>query len=231
VSAGLISVVLPVYNQALHIGPILAEYVTALKELNAPFELLRVINGSRRDNSLDICRGISLREPCVRTLCIEDRGWGRAVRAGLSEAGGDLLCYTNSARTAPIDLRLLLRYGLSHQDTVIKANRKLRENLTRRVGSVLYNFECRSLFDLPYWDINGTPKVFPRKLDRLLGLKSNDDLIDLEFVAICRRESYPVLEVPLSSSIRHTGASTTSFVSAYRMYGGAYRLWRDLRSE
>jgi glycosyltransferase involved in cell wall biosynthesis len=231
VSVGLISVVLPVYNQAVHIGPMLAEYVTALKELNAAFELLPVINGPRRDDSLEICQALSRDEPRIRTLCIEAGGWGRAVQTGLKEAGGDLLCYTNSARTAPADLRLLLRYGLSHPENVIKANRRLRDNFARRFGSVLYNFECRSLFDLPYWDINGTPKVFPRKLERLLTLKSYDDLVDLEFAVVCRREGYPVLEVPLVNTGRHGGVSTTSVASAYRMYAGAYRLWKTNRGE
>ena len=46
----------------------------------------------------------------------------------------------------------------------MKANRKIRDNWRRRLGSLLYNLECRALFDLANWDINGTPKVFPRAL-------------------------------------------------------------------
>ena len=52
---------------------------------------------------------------------------------------------------------------------VIKASRKIRENWKRRLGSLLYNLECRALFDLPYWDINGTPKVFGRHFIPLIG--------------------------------------------------------------
>ena len=92
-----------------------------------------------------------------------------------------MLCYTNSARTAPQDLALLLLYANINVDKVIKANRKIRESTFRRMGSLFYNLECRALFDLPYWDINGTPKVFPRKYSRLLELTRDDDMIDLEF--------------------------------------------------
>jgi hypothetical protein len=115
-------------------------------------------------------------------------------------------------------------YGSVHDDCVVKANRKIRENWKRRLGSLLYNLECRSIFDLPYWDINGTPKVFHRNLARLLALKSDDDLVDLEFHAICREENYPVLEVPVFSTSRHSGRSTTNIGSAIRMYTGAFRL-------
>jgi hypothetical protein len=124
----------------------------------------------------------------------------------------------------------MLLYGSVHTECVIKANRKIREHWKRRIGSLLYNLECRSLFDLPYWDVNGTPKVFSRGLSRLLELQRNDDLIDLEFNAICRAENYPVLEVPVFSTTRHSGRSTTNWRSALRMYAGAWRLKRDFEN-
>ena len=94
---------------------------------------------------------------------------------------------------------------------------------------MLYNLECRALFDLSYWDINGTPKVFPRSFDKLLSLTRDDDLIDAEFNIICRREGYQVLEVPIFSCLRHGGKSVTNYRSAIKMYWGAIRLWRNIR--
>lgn len=228
-SVRMASVILPVYNQAGHIGEVLEGYVAELARFNLEYELLPVVNGRRRDNSLEICRALEARYPVIRTLCIDEGGWGRAVKAGLAGASGDLLCYANSARTTGRDLLLFLMYGAVHDDCVVKANRKIRENWKRRLGSLLYNLECRSIFDLPYWDINGTPKVFHRNLARLLGLNSDDDLIDLEFHAICREENYPVLEVPVFSTSRHSGRSTTNIGSAIRMYTGAFRLRRVMK--
>lgn len=222
--AKLASVVLPVYNQAGHIEAVLTEYLTELARLPLEYEILPVINGPRRDGSLEICRRLEAEHPALRTLCIDDGGWGRAVRHGLAHARGDLLCYTNSARTTARELLLALIYGAVHPGTVVKANRKIRASARRRLGSLLYNLECRALFDLPYWDINGTPKVFSRDLVKLLELRSNDDLIDLEFSIICRRENYPVIELPIFSSKRHSGRSTTSLRSAFRLYWGAWRM-------
>ena len=227
----LASVVLPVYNQADHIGKVLEEYLENLQRLDIGYELLPVVNGPRRDRSLEICRELESRHPVIRTLCIEQSGWGRAVRAGLAEARGELLCYANSARTTGKDLLLVLLYGSIHTGTVVKVERKIRENWRRRLGSLLYNVECRALFDLAYWDVNGTPKVFTRDLSRLLELTRDDDLIDLEFSAICRAEEYPVLAVPIFSTTRHSGGSTTTLISAYRMYRGAIRLWREFRTK
>lgn len=225
----LASVVLPVYNQADHIEAVLREYLKAVERLDFPIEILPVINGPRRDRSLEICQSLQQQHGSIRTLCINQGGWGRAVRHGLSQAGGDLICYTNSARTTAKDLVLMLLYGSVHDDCIIKANRKIRESWRRRLGSLLYNLECRYLFDLAYWDINGTPKVFPRSFAPLMDLKENGDLIDLEFNAICRRQDYPVLEVPIFSKTRHSGRSTTNLRSAWRMYTGAFRLKRRLK--
>ena len=57
-----------------------------------------------------------------------------------------------------------------------------------------------------------TPKVFPRSLDKLMGLTYDDDMIDAEFNVICRQEEYLMLEVPIFSTKRHGGNSTTNLV-------------------
>jgi len=223
----LISIILPVHNQADHIRRVVEEYAEALRRVPERYEMLLVPNGCR-DDSPAVCAALAAEAPDrIRTVPRERGSWGLAVKTGLAAARGDVLCYTTSARTSPEDLVLVLLYASAYTDAVIKANRKIRERWTRRLGSLLYNVECRTLFDLSNWDVNGTPKVFPRAYAKLLGLTREDDLIDLEFSVICRRESYPMLEVPIFSHRRHGGRSTTSLRSALRMYWGAYAFWRD----
>jgi len=227
-TASLISVVLPIQNQADHVEGVVREYEEALRRVPAPHELLLVVNGSN-DRSLEVCRSLTETFNSVRVLHTEKGGWGHAVLLGLVAARGELLCYTNLARTSAADLALLLLYATAYPNVVVKANRKIRDSLYRRLGSLLYNLECRALFDLSYWDINGTPKVFPRSLDRLLRLTREDDLLDVEFTVVCRREGYPLLEVPILSNLRRGGKSTTSHWSALKLYWGALRMWRDLK--
>lgn len=222
------SIVLPVYNQGDHIEQIVEGYETALGQLPGTFEILLVTNACT-DRSEEVCSRMAERHEIVRHLDVEARGWGAAVKAGIAAAGGDVLCYTNSARTTPEILTLMLAYGTAYPKVVLKANRRIRAGWVRRLGSLLYNLECRMLFDLAVWDINGTPKVFPRSFERLLELRSDDDLIDAEFAVTCKHEGYPIVEVPILATIRHGGASTTNYRSALRMYRGAYRIYRRLR--
>jgi glycosyltransferase involved in cell wall biosynthesis len=223
-----ISVILPVHNQADHLETVVTEYQAALSRSASAYELILVPNACR-DESPAVCQALARRHASIRVVASERQGWGQAVRLGLQAAQGQLLCYTNLARTSAPDLTLAVLYAAVYPSVVIKANRKIRENWRRRLGSLLYNLECRALFDLSYWDINGTPKVFPRTFDKLLALTRDDDLIDLEFNVICRREGYPMLELPILSTRRHGGRSTTNYYSAVKMYWGAYQLWRDGR--
>lgn len=219
------SVVFPIHDQSDHVDGVARGYVRALEAMSTRYELILVTNACN-DQSPEICAGLAGAFPSVRHIDILEPGWGRAVKAGLDVAEGDILGYSNAARTTPEMLTLMLAYVLAYPGVVLKANRRVRDSFRRRLGSLIFNLECRAFFDLSVWDINGTPKLFPRAFDRLLTLRENGDLIDLEFNAVCRHEGYPVVEVPILATVRHGGKSTTSYASAVRMYWGAYALWR-----
>ena len=112
------------------------------------------------DDSAEICVRLARENGNIRLISTSRKGWGNAVRMGLMEACGDLVCYTNSARTAPNDLVSVISYALERPDVVVKATRKVRTDPGRKLGSCLYNLECRLLFCLKVRDINGTPKLF-----------------------------------------------------------------------
>lgn len=225
-SRKLASIVLPVYKQADHIGDVVREYETSLSQIL--HESILVVNGGG-DASLDVCRALAAQYETVRTTYSEQTGWGRAVKLGLKAAKGDVLCYTNAARTRSSDLKQFIHTAIDNPTMVVKARRRRRRPLRRKFGSLLYNLECRALFALPTWDVNGTPKVFGREVYTAIDLQSDDDLIDLEFNIKCKRLGVPMLELPIDSRDRRGGRSTTDYRSALRMYRGAFRLWRIMR--
>ena len=224
----LVSIVLPVYDQADHIGAAVDDYRSALDHVVCQYELILVSNGCH-DDSPEVCRALARRDHRVRAFDSARGGWGLGVRLGLREARGGLVAYTNSARTTGGQLAALVLQALLNPHSVVKATRVGRSGL-RKLGSGLYNRECRLLHKVPCRDVNGTPKVFPREFSRLFSLTRDDDLIDLEFLKTCRRENHPVLEVPIFAGRRHGGDSTTRLSSARKLYLGAYRMWRDERS-
>ena len=212
------------HDQADHIERIVTDFEAALAHLECRHELILVSNACH-DESPAICDHLARSFERVHAINTPLPGWGRAVKLGLQEAKGSVIGYTNSARTSPDQLATLVLYSLMHRDRVVKATRVGRAGL-RKVGSSLYNWESRVLFQLVWSDVNGTPKFFPREFQKLFNLSCNDDLIDLEFLRVCRDQGYPVLEVPILTGARHGGESTTRIGTALRLYRGAYCMWR-----
>jgi glycosyltransferase involved in cell wall biosynthesis len=221
----LVSIILPVHNQADHIAATVEQYKNVLSSLPAAHEIILVASACS-DESAQVCKALSARLPSIRTIESADGGWGLAVRLGLAQARGDLLVYTNSARTGATELAAVLRTALAHPAGVVKATRRGGRGW-RTLGSNLFNLECRILFGFPWKDVNGTPKAFPRAFAPLLALQREDDLIDAEFCMICRQKGYPLIEVPIDRQARHGGVSTTRLHSAIKMYCGAVGLWRS----
>ena len=162
-----ISVILPVYNQADHIGPVIDGYRTALESANLSFELLPIVNGKRKDSSAEICSALADAHPSIRTFVIDEGGWGRAVRHGLAQARGEILCFTNTARTTADDLLLLLLYGVTHPDVVVEGEPPDSREPAPARGVAALQPRVPRAFDLSAWDVNGTPKVFPRRFEPL----------------------------------------------------------------
>ena len=131
-----------------------------------------VPNALPRPLARDLPARSPTRHESVRVVELADGRLGprRPGRARRGRAA-TVLCYTNSARTPPRDAHADARLrGRVPATSSLKANRTIRDSFQRRVGSLLYNLECRALFDLPIWDVNGTPKVFPRSFAKLLEL-------------------------------------------------------------
>ncbi|HXP52202.1 MAG TPA: glycosyltransferase family 2 protein [Bacteroidia bacterium] len=217
------SIILPAYKQENQIAILYETYLSALNTLNDSWELIFVING-QKDNSQKILEGLSKNNPNVKIHILEKGGWGRAVKYGISVAEGKFVCYTNSARTNIEDLVLMLKYAKVNDNVIIKATRIIRESFFRKFGSVLYNFENRFLFKTPIWDVNGTPKIIPRKILDAFEIVSDDDLIDAEIIAKCFKRKFMVVEIPVVSTKRISGKSTTNIGSALKMYWGLFRI-------
>lgn len=222
-----VSVILPIYNQGSQIDYLFEQFTSKLAALNISWELLFIVNGSK-DDSYEKAFACSQQNPNVKTFNLEKGGWGRAVKFGLSKAEGELVCYTNSARTAIEDLILVLKCALANNDIVIKTTRVVRESITRKIGSVLYNYENRLLLGTPLWDVNGTPKVIPLKYLDGLNIFSEGDLIDAEIMAKLFRKNVQIVEILITSTKRISGKSTTKFSSALKMYKGLFKLRKML---
>ncbi|MBS1955852.1 MAG: glycosyltransferase [Cyanobacteria bacterium SZAS-4] len=226
----LVSVVLPVRNQADHIAWVVRQHHEHLLQLPVEFELLLVPNGCSDESEL-ICQNLSAQLPGVRTVIGSGPGWGRAVNTGLNHANGDLMCYASSARISSADLLKHIQFALGSPNSVVKAQRLSQDSGFRTAGSALYNWLCRSLFGLSTRDVNGTPKSFPKTFSKLLELSEDGYLVDVEFNVVCKKNDYPVVELPIEHTERHGGTSTTTVSTALNLFVALFGYWNKVRKQ
>ncbi len=219
-----LSVILPFRNQADHLASLIGRYLDEFRRHPWSFELVLVPNACT-DDSVRLCRDLGAADSRLRSVENPRGGWGLSVRTGLAAARGSHLCYTNSARTEPAQIPEVYTLARKQKTIIVKTARRSRGNMLREYGSLLYNLECRALFQLRCRDVNGTPKVFPRTLLDRVRLTSDGDLLDVELLAKAQRLGWPITEVPVEGWKRHGGKSSTNLGSARRMYLGALELW------
>jgi glycosyltransferase involved in cell wall biosynthesis len=222
-----LSVVLPCRNQEDHIGSVLRAYAEPLQAAGLAYELVVVPNACT-DHTADVVRQIAAGDARVAVVESALGGWGRAVLLGLAAARGEVLCYTNSARTDPADIPPLLELYRQRAPCLAKVRREQRGAFWRELGSSLYNLEGRLLYGFSARDVNGTPKILSRDVYRRLDLHSLGDLLDLELIVKVARLGLPIVEKPVYGFKRHGGKSTTRLGSAWRMYTGALALRKTL---
>ena len=222
------SIILPIYNQEDQIIKIYDAYSKILEQANISFELIFVVNGSS-DGSLKIAESIQEKDTRVKAFYTSKSGWGLAVKYGIQQSVGEKICYTNSARTAAKDLLLVLKYAQVNKDNIVKANRILRESYIRSAGSIIFNLENRFFFRTPIWDVNGTPKVIPAQILKNIDIVSDGDLLDAELIAKVFKSKHLVIEIPILSTTRLSGKSTTNLLSAFNMYFGLISLRRIIK--
>ncbi len=92
----MISVVIPMYNEAATIKEVLARFIERCCELSGEWEIVLVNDGST-DDSLSLAQEVAQKEPRLRIVTYPvNRGRGYALRRGFAEARGEIVVTTEA---------------------------------------------------------------------------------------------------------------------------------------
>jgi dolichyl-phosphate beta-glucosyltransferase len=168
-----LSVVIPAYNEAARIGATVQRVVDYLHANWARWELIVVDDGSR-DGTAELVRGLLPGESRLRVLAYSpNRGKGYAVRAGMLEAQGDLILFSDADLSAPIEeLEKLLPPVLGDYDIAIgsRALRReliaVRQSVWRELAGQSFNLALRCITGLAFRDTQCGFKLFRRAAAR-----------------------------------------------------------------
>jgi dolichol-phosphate mannosyltransferase len=212
-----LSVVVPVFNEAENVLPLLAEIEAALGPSGTPFEIVFVDDGSRDDTPQRLAEAGS-RFPRLRTVRLRRNcGQSTAIREGIKAARGRLIATLDGdGQNDPADIPRLLAAvprGLARPPLVAGLRRKRRDNWLRRVSSRIANGLRSRLLNDGTPDTGCSLKVFERQA--FLELPFFDHMHRF-LPALFRRQGIEVVMVDVNHRPRARGVSK---------YGVMNRLW------
>lgn len=237
-----ISLVMPCYNEEESIAQTAPELVEVFTQGKVNLELILVNNGSRDRTGAIIDTLIDRGLPVVKVTVKVNQGYGYGILCGLERCQGRLVGYL--CADGQVEAQDVYRvYQLARAQVgpcLVKVRRRFRaDSLVRKVISCCYNVLINLLFrGLHSWDVNGSPKIFPRELLQPLALGSQDWFLDPELMIKIKLLDLPVKEINVIGRLRRGGKSQVRPVTCveflrslyeYR-FCGALDNWRQEQS-
>ena len=208
-----LSLVIPAYNEAARIGPALDDlfaYLITPHGLPYPIEVLVVDDGSA-DATVDLVRGRpeaagSLASVTLRIMPVPHGGKGAAVRAGMLDAAGDLVVFTDADMATPPDQLPRLVAALRDHDVAL-GSRIQPDGSDMRATQPPYRRLFGKAFHLiaSLWvvgPVNDTQcgfKGFSQAAARDLFSRQliTSIVFDVELIYLARRRGYRIAIVPI----------------------------------
>lgn len=208
-----LSVVIPVYNESDKIEKTIAVIKEHLAD-RFPYEIVVVDDGSK-DDTKAIAERISEIDSRVRVLSYgENRGKGFALKAGMTDAIGELVLFTDADLATPIDeLDKFLPYFEQGYDVVIGSRRVEGANVIvhqpryREFMGKVFNQIAKVLVTRKVDDFNCGFKCYKREVANRLYSRGRLERwgFDVEMFFMIEKFDYKVKEVP----VRWINAETT----------------------
>jgi len=169
-----ISVVIPVFNEAASLRELYTRLVNALEPMGRSFEMVMVDDGSK-DGSLAILRELRAKDPRLRVLRLS-RNFGQspALYAGFAAVRGAYVVMMDAdLQNFPEDIPKLVAKLEEGYDLVSGWRVDRRDNFFRHAASRALNFFVARTTKIPLHDYGCSLKAFRRELVEHMGLFSH----------------------------------------------------------
>lgn len=214
------TVVLPTYNEAENIGPM----VEALLGLGIPGLGILVVDDASPDGTAEIADRLAAEHPGRVAVCHRTgpRGLGRAYIEGFRRAladGADVVVQMDCDFSHnPADVPRLLAH--IHDHDLVIGSRYIPGGgtaedwgLERKLLSAWANLYARTILGLRVRDVTGGFRAWRRETLEGMDLsrvRSQGYIFQVEMAYICERMGYRILEVPIRFEERRKGHSKMS---------------------
>jgi glycosyltransferase involved in cell wall biosynthesis len=223
-----LSIVIPLRDEELNVGPLYDELTGVLASLNRSYELILVDDGSV-DRTFEKLAAIQQRDRRVRVVrFVRNFGQTAAFAAGFKMARGAFIVTSDGdLQNDPADIPRLLELARTH-DIVCGWRKDRKDNsLTRHVPSVAANWLLGLVSGLRLHDTGCSLKVFRAEVVKPLRLRSG---MHRYLPAIASQLGGRVTEVVVNHRPRRFGHSKYGLSRTFTVLADLMHLRRLMRS-
>ncbi len=229
-----ISLVLPAYNEADNIEPMVAEATPALEANADDYEIIVVDDGSA-DQTAAVTRRVMETHPYVRLIQHPvNQGFGAAVFSGFTNAEKDWIFYTDADRQFVLsELERFVPY-LDQADLIAGYRAPRQDPFLRVFYGKGWSMLCTLLFGYTVRDVDCGFKLFRREIIEQLAptIASRGATFSIEWLVRAKRAGFRFVELPVTHRPRvagsQTGANISVITRAFReLVRFRLQLWRE----
>jgi glycosyltransferase involved in cell wall biosynthesis len=201
------SIVIPAFNESARIPATLQSVVSCIRERGWAAEVI-VVNDGSRDATAEVVRAFARNAPEVRLIENPgNRGKGYSVRSGMLQALGEVVMFTDSDLSAPIEEAERLFAAIAAGADIAIGSRWLekgrqthRQPLYRQFFGRCFNAVTRAVMGLRFADTQCGFKAFTREAAQtVFQLQTIEHWgFDPEILFIALKRGYWIIEVPVS---------------------------------
>ena len=201
------SIVIPAYNESARIPATLEAVVACIRERGWAAEVI-VVNDGSSDATAEVVRDFAANAPEVRLIENPgNRGKGYSVRNGMLQALGEVVMFTDSDLSAPIEEAERLFAAIAEGADIAIGSRWLekgrqthRQPLYRQFFGRCFNAVTRAVMGLHFADTQCGFKAFTRAAAQTVFQLQTIERwgFDPEILFIALKRGFRIVEVPVS---------------------------------
>lgn len=200
-----ISVVIPLWNEALSLRQLCQEIIHELAQLQRPFEIILVDDGSRDASWSEIVK-LSSQHPEIRGICLRrNSGKADALRAGFDGSHGNTIVTLDAdLQDDPTDIPRLIAMLDAGWDLVSGWKQTRKDPWSRRFASRLFNALVNLTTGMRLNDHNCGLKCYRQEVVRELSLYGE---LHRFIPVMAAAQGFRVTELPVNHRCRPYGRS------------------------
>ena len=210
----MISIVIPVKNEAESLPIIYEELLRVLRTLQEPYEMLFINDGST-DKTKEVLESIARKTKHVSVTHFRANfGKSAALGYGLFRAKGNIVITLDAdLQDNPSDIPSMINKLKEDYDLVVGWRKHRRDSAGKRFSSYLFNMGTRLLSGINLHDYNCGLKIMRRNVARQLHLHGE---LHRFIPILAAKLKYRVVEVPVRHRPRRFGISKFGMERSWR---------------